>query len=124
MNPSSLEATKAMASVAIAAGDVVGFWNAAGESRVRPACAAAVNRQEAHGYVLHASAAGSMATVYHNGYNPLLSNLIPGAQWLSTTPGKVSSAPPTAPGVILQRVGSAPSTTVLNFSSAPPVWVI
>jgi hypothetical protein len=124
MNPSSLSTTKVLASVALTAGDIVGFWSAAGEARVRPACAAAVNRQEAHGYVLRSTAAGSMATVYHNGYNSLMTGLTPGTQWLSTTPGKAIGLPPTTVGTIMQRIGSAPSPTVLNFSTAPPVWVV
>jgi hypothetical protein len=96
----------------LTAGDLVNIWNNNGVFSVRKA--SATLRQGASGFVLDTVSTGVWVNVYHVGYNPFMTNLTPGAQWLSVT-GQVSSRPPTAVGSLVQRVGSASTSTTLNF---------
>lgn len=106
----------------ITAGDMVNVWNNNGVHMVRQAKASAVG-YEAHGFVLDTVTTGQQVKIYTSGYNPLLSNLAPGVQFLATTAGKVSSAPPTDVGTIVQRVGHAPDSTTLNFAALSSVAI-
>lgn len=98
----------------LTAGDIVNVWNNEGIHMVRKAKASAVG-YDAHGFVLDTVTTGQEVKVYKDGYNPLLTSLAPGTQFLATTAGKVASTPPTDVGTIVQRVGFAPDSTTLNF---------
>lgn len=106
----------------LTAGDIVNVWNNEGLHMVRKAKASAVG-YEAHGFVLDTVTTGQQVNVYTNGYNPLLVDLAPGPQFLSTTAGKVSSTPPTDVGTIVQRVGYAPDSTTLNFAALTSIAI-
>lgn len=72
--------------------------------------------------MLAAVAANAAALVYLEGRNTQLSGLTPGAAlFLSTTPGAVTSTPPSTPGNVVQNVGYAYSATSMNFETEPPV---
>jgi hypothetical protein len=77
--------------------------------------------KEAHGFVLAAVSNAASATVYFEGTNTQVTGLSPGVQYLSTTPGTVSSSSPTGAGVVSQRVGFATAATALNFQSNNPI---
>jgi hypothetical protein len=113
--PDKMIVAQALASETLAAGDLVHVWNNNGVFQLQKACAAPGLNLEVHGFVLDPVPSGTFGKIYHNGYNPFMSNLAPGLIWLSTTPGKVSKTPPTAIGSLVQRVGYAPSATVLDF---------
>ena len=108
------------ASEALAAGDLVNVWNSSGSFRVRKADASSSGK-EAHGFVLAAVSNAASATVYFEGTNTQVTGLSPGVQYLSTTPGTVSSSSPTGAGVVSQRVGFATAATALNFQSNNPI---
>lgn len=114
------DAAVVVASEALAAGDVVNIWNNAGNSRVRKADATTAGK-EAHGFVKAAVNNGSSATVYFEGSNDQLSGLTAGPLYLSTTAGAVTATPPSGAGNVVQRVGVAVSSTVLNFQSSDPI---
>jgi hypothetical protein len=111
-----MESTMVVSSEAMLAGDLVHIWNDDGVFRIRKADADA--RYDAHGFILDDCAAYAAVPVYHMGQNPFVTNLAPGAQWLSTVAGKVTNQPPSNVGQIVQRVGYAPSATMLNFAPA------
>ena len=111
-----------LATEALTAGDIVNVFSyTAGTFGMRKACAAPGANYEAHGFVLDTVPNGQFGKVYHDGYNPYVSNLAPGLQWLSATPGKIAKTPPTAVGSLVQRIGYAPMATILDF---PPVQSI
>lgn len=123
-NSVAITATKVamiVASEALIAGDIVNVFDSNGDFRVRKACAAVANNKEAHGFVLNSVAAGSLVSVYYQGYNDQLAGLSPGTQFLSTTPGKVTSTPPGSAGQILHRLGFAANDTTLNFIPTNPI---
>lgn len=122
--PDKLVAGTVVASEALAQGDLVHVWNDSGLFMARKACAAPGAAYEAHGFVLEAAAIGASVPVYHQGYDPFLSSLSPGAQYLSTDAGLVSSTPPAKPGSLVQQVGFAPNDYTLNFSPDRPVLLV
>lgn len=77
--------------------------------------------REAHGFVLQDAAIGELVPVHFQGYDTPQTGLIAGGQFLSSTPGKASSAPPTEPPSLVQRVGFAPNAETLNFTPAPAI---
>lgn len=107
------------ASENLTAGALVNVWNSTG-AKVRNADATVAGK-EAHGFVLASVSSGASATVYFIGNNSGLTGLTPGVQFLQTTPGTVSTTPPSATGNVVQRVGFATSATNLNFDSQPPI---
>ena len=116
-----LSAMPVVTSEALTAGDLVNVWDSAGSFRARKASASAP--YPCHGFVLASYASGAVALVYSMGYNPFVTGLSPGIQFLSTTAGKCASAPPTSVGAIAQRVGIAGGATVLNFAYSQPVYL-
>jgi hypothetical protein len=117
--PYKLGAVPVQAMENLAFGDLVHIYNIGGFFWARKADASVTKNYEAHGFVWETVASGQMARVYHQGYIewPTLdpTTYVPGAYWLSTTPGKVQRTPPRTPGVLVQQVGFAASTKVLNF---------
>lgn len=108
------------ATEALAAGDLVNIYDAAGLIRVRKADAS--NNKPAHGFVLAGVASGTIATVYFEGTNDQLSSLTAGTRFLSaTTPGATAAAPPTTAGHLLQRVGVVISSTSINIEIGDPI---
>jgi hypothetical protein len=112
---------EAPASESITAGDLVNVWSNSGIHMVRKA--KALVGYEAHGFALDTVSTGASLKVYKDGYNPLLTALTPGVQFLSTTAGKAASKPPTDTGTIMQRVGFAPNSTTLNFQPSLTVAI-
>lgn len=105
----------------LTAGQLVHVMNDNGSFRLMRADAD--NAREAHGFVLENTAIGGIAYMYSSGYNPFMSGLMPGTQFLSTTPGAVTSTPPSAQGTMVQRVGVAIGATVLNFMQNSPIHI-
>ena len=115
------EARTMQASEALAAGDLVNFWNSGGP-RMRKADATSAGK-EAHGFVLAAVASAASGTVYPE-ENVLtgLSGLTPGArQFLATTAGTRSETPPATSGQAVQIVGVALSATEMLFRPETPI---
>lgn len=122
--PDKLVADTVVASEALAQGDLVHVWNDSGLFMARKASASPGAAYEAHGFVLEAASVGASVPVYHQGYDPFLSSLSPGAQYLSTDAGRASSTPPAKPGSLVQQVGFAPNDYTLNFSPDRPVLLV
>lgn len=122
--PDKLVAGTVVASEALAQGDLVHVWNDSGLFMARKASAAPGAAYEAHGFVLEAAAIGASVPVYHQGYDPFLSSLSPGPQYLSTDAGRASSTPPAKAGSLVQQVGFAPNDYTLNFSPDRPVLLV
>jgi hypothetical protein len=102
------------ASENLSAGDFVNVWNDDGVAKVRKADAT-TNGKQAHGYVLETVTSGADATVYFEGSNTQVTGATPGPIFLATTAGGFSSTAPTGSGNIVQRLGVAVSSTVVNF---------
>lgn len=109
-------------SEALLAGDLVHIWNDDGVFRCRKASASA--RYDAHGFVWEDCPVNEYTRIYHVGYNDKVKNLAPGGQWLSPIAGRVTNQPPASVGQLVQRVGYAPSSSVLNFSPAAPIRIV
>jgi hypothetical protein len=108
------ETKNIQASENLAAGDVVNIWNSAGQFRVRKADAT-TSGKEANGFVLTNVTSGQLANVFLEGTITGLSGLAPNRYYLSTTPGQITSTPPSASGNVVQVVGISTSTTELTF---------
>ena len=108
-----------VASEALVAGNLVNIWNNAGVANVRKADNTTAGK-EAHGFVLAAVANAANATVYFEGSVTGLTGLTGGTKYLGTAGAAVASAPTTA-GNVVQVVGFATSTTVLNFNAGTPI---
>lgn len=106
-------------SEALAAGDLVNIHNSTG-AKARKADATVVGKH-AHGFVLASVASAGTATVYFEGPITGLSSLTPGDRFLSTTPGVSTSTPPSGSGNVVQRIGVAVGTSVLNFEAGTVV---
>lgn len=106
-------------SEALSAGDFVNVWNSSG-AKARKADASVAGK-EAHGFVLAGVSSGASATVYFEGPNTQVTGATPGNVFLSTTPGLSTSTAPSSAGNVVQRIGFAVSSTVINFQSQPPV---
>lgn len=108
---------------ALAAGDFVNVFNDGGIAKVRKADAS-TGVAPANGFVLSAYTAGQIATVYWGGLNNQVSGLTPGMHFLSTTPGASNHVAPSATGNIVQRLGFAVSSTVINFQPQDPILLV
>jgi hypothetical protein len=115
------DTTVIAASEALSAGDYVNIWDDAGTPKVRKADASTV--KPADGFVKDACSSGANATVYHEGANGQHTGLTGGARYFlsSTTPGGVTTTPPSASGSIVQFIGKATSATSINFEAAAPI---
>jgi len=109
------------ASESLSAGDLVNVWSNGGLFNVRKADAS-TSGKEAHGYVLAAVSSSSPAVVYFEGSNTQVSGLTPGRRYLSTsTPGGTQASAPSTAGQVVQVVGYATSSSVLNFDAQIPI---
>lgn len=108
---------------ALAAGDFVNVFNDGGIMKARKADASSAVAP-ANGFVLAAFAIGETATVYWGGLNNQVTGLTPGLHFLSTTPGASNHIAPAAAGNIVQRLGLAVSSTVINFQPQDPILLV
>ena len=118
--PDKMATPQVVASEALTAGSMVNVWNDKGAFKVRKADASL--GYEAHGFVVQAVAINTSVRVLFNGYNPYVANLVPGTQYLSTG-GAVTAQPPSTTGRLVQRVGFAPLSVVLDFSPAQAIKI-
>jgi hypothetical protein len=100
---------------------VVNIWNDSGTPKVRKADADDPTKY-AQGFILADVLNGEDVIVYLSGKVTGLSGLTPGAlQFLSSTGGQVTATPPTGSGKIVQQLGTALSSTTMNFEPQPAV---
>lgn len=107
----------------LSAGNLV-YVNASGSVLKADASAAS---KEAVGFVLSAITNAASGTVYFgSGIITGLSGLTAGSAYFlsDSTPGSVTTTPPTGTNKIVQRVGRAISTTVLYFEPQVPVLLV
>lgn len=111
------ETLTATATEALNAGDFVNVYSGATGISCRKADAS-VNSKPADGFVLAAVSSSATATIHQiSQKNTQLSSLTIGAEyWLSTTPGAVTTIPPSGSGQIVQLLGKADSLTSLVFA--------
>lgn len=107
------EVASILASEGLSAGNFVNIWNNSGTANVRKADNTTIGK-EAMGFVLAGVTIGNNATVYFEGTNTALAGLSPGKIFLGTNGGTTSN-PPSGSGNIVQKLGTATSTTTLNF---------
>lgn len=105
---------------ALAAGDLVNVFNDSGVMKARKADASNAVAP-ANGFVLAATADTENATVYWGGLNNAVTGLTPGKHYLSTTAGASNHVAPSTAGNVVQIVGIAVSSTVLNFNPQDPI---
>lgn len=100
----------------LTAGQFVNLYDNGGTITARKADAT-TNAKPAHGFVLDSTTSPANATVYFESQqNSALTSLTVGADYyLSTTPGGVTSTPPSSAGNIVQYIGRATSATNLPF---------
>jgi hypothetical protein len=116
-----LDTQTVLASEALSAGDLVNIWNNTGTANVRKADASAAGKQ-AHGFVLASVSNGANATVYFEGAVTGLSGMTPGAvQFLSATAGARTETAPTTTNYYLQVVGTARTSTIMDFETDSPI---
>jgi hypothetical protein len=109
------ETEAAVATEALAAGDLVNTFDNAGTKGVRKANGSSPGL-EATGYVLAAFAAAATATVFTDGANTARTGLTAGATYyLGATAGSITLTPLSTAGQVHQRVGKASSATSLVF---------
>lgn len=110
-----------VASESLSAGDAVNVHNSGG-ARARRADATDPAKY-AHGFVLTSVLAAANATVFFEDINTASSGLTPGDRlYLSnTTPGGVTTTPPSATGQIVQAIGVAMSATEYSFERVEPI---
>jgi len=109
-------------SEALSAGDIINLWDSTG-LKARKADANAIGTK-AHGYVLAGYGAGAAAVCYIGEGEEItgLAGLTIGATYYlsASTPGGITSTPPTGTADIVQKLGVAISATVLIFSPGEP----
>jgi hypothetical protein len=118
------ETISATASETLAAGDFVNLYNNSGVLGARKADAT-TNGKPAHGFVLAGVASSGTATVYMvSQTNTQVTGLTIGSEyWLSTTPGALTTTPPSATGNLVQFMGVASKTTEIVFANVNTVEV-
>ena len=118
------ETFTAVASEALSAGDFVNIYNASGTLTVRKADAT-TNGKPAHGFVLAAVSSSGTATIYSlSQTNTQVTGLTPGADYyLDTTPGQITTTPPSTTGNIVQYIGVASSATSIIFENTKTIEV-
>ncbi len=105
----------------LAAGDQINLWVDSGAVKMRKADAsAALAGKRAHGFVNAAYTSGQTARAFRGGNNTGLTGMTPGTMYLSETPGQVTATPPTTAGAIVQEVGYAMSSTLLEQKIEDP----
>lgn len=110
------------ASEALSAGDAVNVWSDAGVAKMRKADATAEGK-EANGFVTSAVASGVTGTMFFEGRITGKTGLTIGARYYldPATPGGIITTAPTGTGNIVQYIGTAVSTTSLDFEPSDPV---
>ena len=108
----------------LSAGDFVNLYNNTGVINARKADAT-TNGKTAHGFVLSNVTSPANATVYlESSQNNSVSGLTVGSDYyLSTTPGVVTTTPPSASGNIVQLLGTATSATNLPFTPGDTIEI-
>lgn len=115
------ETQTATATEALAAGDFVNIYDAAGTKSVRKADGSSVGKP-ADGYVLAAFANAAVATIYTDGLNTQRTGLTGGlTYYLAATPGAVTTTPLTGAGQVHQKLGKASSATAIVFEHSDPI---
>lgn len=102
-------------------GDMVNVFNSGGTAFMRQADATDATKPM-HGFVLVDLNDGDTGTFYAGGRidNKFGHTLTPGAEyWLATTPGRITTTPPSASGNLVQKIGIALSSTVLFILNLP-----
>lgn len=99
----------------LAAGDLVNVFSDGGVMKVRLADASSAVAP-ANGFVLSAFTTGQTALVYWGGLNSAITGATAGPNYLSTTPGKITTVAPSASGNIVQRIGWAITATNMFFT--------
>jgi hypothetical protein len=107
------------ATEALSAGAYVNVYNVSGAKRCRNADCS--NGRQAHGFVITSVISGANANVYFASLNTQVSTRTPGAPQFLSTAGAGAETPPTTAGYILQTLGDAVDTTVVNFEPARPI---
>jgi hypothetical protein len=112
-----------IAAEALAAGAIVNVFG--GGSPMAQNANATDGTKPATGFVLAAVAAGAPATVLSAGQlDTALSGLTPGTvYWLGTSPGTITTSPPSSAGNLVQQLGITTSATALAFNPQPGVLV-
>lgn len=114
--PSKLQGSPMRVSDSVLAGDFVNVWDNGGLFFVRPAQADA-DGKECHGFVRENGDAGDIVTVYTDGFNDLLTNMVPGSVFLSSTvAGRATKAVPQNAGNFVQQIGTATAETTVHFN--------
>lgn len=114
----------ATASEALAANDLVNWYNNAGTVNVRKADATTVGK-ECNGFVKAAVANAATATIFLSG-NVItgLSGMTPGTrQYLATTPGARTETAPSTAGNVSMMVGYSVTATTLAFEPEEPITI-
>jgi len=106
---------------ALVAGDFVNYYDNGGTLECRKADAS--NGRPAHGFVESGYGAGVQADTYLWGVSSGHTGLTPGARVFlsSITPGAPTETPTTASGEQVQAIGTALSTTEINFVRSEPI---
>lgn len=104
----------------IASGSWVNLFLSGGVLKARKADATAAGK-EAKGFVLAATTSGQDAVVYLEGSNTGLSGLTIGTEYfLHTTAGGTTATAPSSTGNVVQPLGIATDTSVINFIPSAP----
>jgi hypothetical protein len=118
------EVVVAASSENLTAGDFVNLYDNAGTINVRKGDAT-TNGKPAHGFVLANTVSPAAATVYVlSAQNSAVAGLTVGLDYyLSTTPGGVTSTPPSAAGNVVQLLGRSTSATNLLFIDSDTIEI-
>jgi hypothetical protein len=116
------EVKSIVASETLAAGELVNVFDDAGTPKMRKADASNEGKK-ADGFVLSNVTSGASGKFHGEGIISGLSSLTIGARYFlsATTPGAITTTPPTTAGHILQEVGKAISATELVFEAQTPI---
>ncbi|MEZ5691206.1 MAG: hypothetical protein R3D71_06040 [Rickettsiales bacterium] len=112
---------KMVASENLAAGDLVNIFNDNGTTKARKANNA--QDRQAHGFVLSAAAANSIAVIFLNGKITGLSGFTGGATIYLGENGQPINTAPTTSGYIIQEIGTALSATEIFFNPNPIITI-
>lgn len=114
------ETVSLVASEALAAGDFVNIYNAAGTPKMRKADATAAGKP-AHGFVLAAVSNAATGVAYLEGTNNQVTGMTAGDVFLATTAGAATATCPSGSGNVAQHIGVATSATAIKFTPQDPI---
>lgn len=98
----------------LSGGALVNIYNDTGTAKARNADNS--NGRKAHGFVIAATTAPAVATIYFNGPITGLSALTPGTQMFLGVAGAATATAPTASSSIVQQIGVAGNATEILFN--------